>query len=56
MMDRREKLKVGEIEKEIGKDLVEGVLGRGEEMWKKEVLKRMEEMMKRDVEEDEIEG
>ena len=51
----REKFKVRQIEKQIGKDFVDGVLPTPEEICKKQLFKTMDDIMKTDVDEDQIE-
>ena len=50
----REKFKVRQIEKQIGKDFVDGVLPTPEEICKKQLFKTMDDIMKTDVDEDQI--
>ena len=51
----REKFKVRQIEKQIGKDFVDGVLPTPEEICKKQLFKTMDDIMKTDVDEEQIE-
>ena len=51
----REKFKVRQIEKQIGKEFVDGVLPTPEEICKKQLFKTMDDIMKTDVDEDQIE-
>ena len=51
----REKFKVRQIEKQIGKDFVDGTLPSPEEICKKQLFKTMDDIMKTDVDEDQIE-
>jgi ATP-dependent RNA helicase DeaD len=51
----RERSKVRAIEKEIGKSFVEGVIPSSEEICKKQLYKAMDEIVKTDVSEEEIE-
>ena len=50
----REKFKVRQIEKQIGKDFVDGTLPTAEEICKKQLYKAMDNIMKADVDEEEI--
>ena len=50
----REKFKVRQIEKQIGKDFVDGVLPTPEEICKKQLFKTMDDIMKTDVDEEQI--
>ena len=51
----REKFKVRQIEKQIGKDFIDGTLPTPEEICKKQLFKTMDDIMKTDVDEDQIE-
>lgn len=51
----REKFKVRQIEKQIGKDFIDGTLPTPEEIRKKQLFKTMDDIMKTDVDEDQIE-
>lgn len=50
----REKFKVRQIEKQIGKEFVDGTLPTAEEICKKQLYKAMDNIMKADVDEEEI--
>ena len=50
----REKFKVRQIEKQIGKDFVDGTLPSPEEICKKQLFKTMDDIMKTDVDEEQI--
>ena len=50
----REKFKVRQIEKQIGKDFVDGTLPSPEEICKKQLFKTMDDIMKTDVGEEQI--
>lgn len=50
----REKFKIKRIEKEIGKDFVDGTLPTPEEICKKQLYKVMDDIMKTDVDEEQI--
>ena len=50
----REKFKVRQIEKQIGKDFVDGTLPTPEEICKKQLFKTMDDIMKTDVDEEQI--
>ena len=50
----REKFKVRQIEKQIGKDFVDGILPTPEEICKKQLFKTMDDIMKTDVDEEQI--
>ena len=50
----REKYKVRQIEKQIGKDFVDGTLPSAEEICKKQLYKVMDDIMKTDVDEEQI--
>ena len=50
----REKYKVRNIEREIGKDFVDGTLPSPEEICKKQLFKTMDDILKTDVDEDQI--
>ena len=50
----REKFKVRQIEKQIGKDFVDGTLPSPEEICKKQLFKTMNDIMKTDVDEEQI--
>ncbi len=50
----REQFKVRQIEKQIGKDFVDGTLPSAEEICKKQLFKAMDNIMKADVDEEEI--
>ena len=49
-----EKFKVRQIEKQIGKDFVDGTLPSPEEICKKQLFKTMDDIMKTDVDEEQI--
>lgn len=51
----REKFKVRQIEKQIGKDFIDGTLPTPEEICKKQLFKTMDDIMKTDVDEEQIE-
>ncbi len=51
----REKFKVRQIEKQIGKDFIDGTLPTPEEICKKQLFKTMDDIMKTDVDEVQIE-
>ena len=50
----KEKWKVRQIEKQIGKDFIDGELPKSEEICKKQLFKVMDDIMKTDVDEDQI--
>ena len=50
----KEKWKVRQIEKQIGKDFIDGELPKPEEICKKQLYKVMDDIMKTDVDEDQI--
>ena len=50
----KEKWKVRQIEKQIGKDFIDGELPKPEEICKKQLFKVMDDIMKTDVDEDQI--
>ena len=50
----KEKWKVRQIEKQIGKDFIDGELPKAEEICKKQLFKVMDDIMKTDVDEDQI--
>ena len=50
----KEKWKVKQIEKQIGKDFIDGELPKPEEICKKQLFKVMDDIMKTDVDEDQI--
>ena len=50
----KEKWKVRQIEKQIGKDFIDGELPKSEEICKKQFFKVMDDIMKTDVDEDQI--
>ena len=50
----KEKWKVRQIEKQIGKDFINGELPKSEEICKKQLFKVMDDIMKTDVDEDQI--
>lgn len=50
----REKFKMRQIEKQIGKEFVDGTLPTAEEICKKQLYKAMDNIMKADVDEEEI--
>ena len=50
----KEKWKVRQIEKQIGKDFIDGELPKSEEICKKQLFKVMNDIMKTDVDEDQI--
>ena len=50
----REKYKIRQIEKEIGKEFVDGTLPTPEEICKKQLFKTMDDILKTDVDDDEI--
>ncbi len=50
----KEKYKVRQIEKQIGKDFVDGTLPSPEEICKKQLFKTMDDIMKTDVDEEQI--
>ncbi len=50
----REKFKVRQIEKQIGKEFVDGTLPSKEEICKKQLYKAMDDIMKTDVDEEQI--
>ncbi len=50
----KEKRKVRQIEKQIGKDFIDGELPKSEEICKKQLFKVMDDIMKTDVDEDQI--
>ncbi len=50
----REKHKIRQIEKEIGKEFVDGTLPTPEEICKKQLFKTMDDILKTDVDEEEI--
>ena len=50
----KEKWKVIQIEKQIGKDFIDGELPKSEEICKKQLFKVMDDIMKTDVDEDQI--
>ena len=50
----KEKWKVKQIEKQIGKDFIDGELPKSEEICKKQLFKVMDDIMKTDVDEDQI--
>ena len=50
----REKYKVRNIEREIGKEFVDGTLPSPEEICKKQLFKSMDDILKTDVDEDQI--
>ncbi len=50
----KEKFKVRQIEKQIGKDFVDGTLPSPEEICKKQLFKTMDDIMKTDVDEEQI--
>ena len=50
----KEKWKVRQIEKQIGKEFIDGELPKSEEICKKQLFKVMDDIMKTDVDEDQI--
>lgn len=50
----KEKFKVRQIEKQIGKDFVDGMLPAPEEICKKQLFKTMDDIMKTDVDDEQI--
>ena len=54
IIHRKEKWKVRQIEKQIGKDFIDGELPKSEEICKKQLFKVMDDIMKTDVDEDQI--